>query len=74
VKRDWRRRGVATALKRAQMAAAKRAGFRRLVTGSEERNVPMRNLNAKLGYLPEPSQSQVILRGPADVRSRRGHD
>jgi len=31
-RRDWRRRGVATALKRAEIAAAKRAGFRRLVT------------------------------------------
>ncbi len=63
VKRDWRRRGVATALKHAQIAAAKRAGFRRLVTGSEERNTPMRNLNSKLGYKPEPSLSVVVLRG-----------
>jgi GNAT superfamily N-acetyltransferase len=65
VRREWRRRGVATALKRAQIAAAKRAGFRRLVTGSEERNLPMRALNAKLGYRPEPSLSTVVLRGPA---------
>ena len=72
VKRDWRRRGIATALKQAQIAAAKQAGFRRLVTESEERNIPMRNLNAKLGYRPEPSLSVVVLRGPADVRLRRG--
>ena len=65
VARDWRRRGVATALKHAQIAKAKRAGFRRLVTSSEERNAPMRNLNAKLGYRPEPSLSTVVLRGPA---------
>jgi len=64
VKRAWRRRGVATALKRAQIAAAKERGFRRLVTGSEERNAPMRNLNAKLGFRPEPSLSTVELRGP----------
>jgi GNAT superfamily N-acetyltransferase len=64
VKRAWRRRGVATALKRAQMAAAKDAGFRRLVTESETRNVPMRTLNEQLGYRPEPSLSTVVLRGP----------
>jgi mycothiol synthase len=74
VKRTWRRRGVATALKRTQIAAARRAGFRRLVTGSEERNIAMRSLNAKLGYRPEPSLNTVVLRGPADVRSRCGHD
>lgn len=64
VKRAWRRRGIATALKRTQIAAAKEAGFRRLITGSEERNTPMRALNAKLGYEPEPSLNTVILRGP----------
>jgi mycothiol synthase len=74
VKRAWRRRGIATALKLSQIAAAKQAGFRRLVTGSEERNVAMRSLNAKLGYTPEPSLNTVVFRGPADVRSRRGHD
>jgi mycothiol synthase len=74
VKRDWRRRGIATALKQTQIAAAKKAGFRRLVTGSEERNTPMRNLNAKLGYKPEPSLSTVVLRGPADVRLPDGDD
>jgi mycothiol synthase len=74
VKRDWRRRGIATALKQTQIAAAKKAGFRRLVTGSEERNTPMRNLNAKLGYKPEPSLSEVVLRGPADVRLPDGDD
>jgi mycothiol synthase len=74
VARDWRGRGVATALKHAQIAKAKRAGFRRLVTASEERNTPMRNLNAKLGYRPEPSLSTVVLRGPADVRLPHGDD
>jgi GNAT superfamily N-acetyltransferase len=74
VRRAWRRRGIATALKRTQIAAAREAGFRRLITGSEERNVPMRTLNAKLGYKPEPSLNTVVLRGPADVRSERGHD
>src|SRR5215213_9042723 len=63
-RRDWRRRGVATALKQAEIAAAKRAGFRRLVTESEERNVPMRNLNEKLGFVPAPEWSMVVMQGP----------
>jgi len=74
VARSWRRRGVATALKQAQIAAAKNAGFKRLVTASEERNAPMRNLNEKLGYRPEPTLSTVVLRGPADVRLPHGDD
>lgn len=64
VKRTWRRRGVATALKHAQIQAAKREGYRRLFTGSEERNLPMRSLNEKLGYKPEPSLSTLFVRGP----------
>ena len=72
VRRAWRRRGIATALKRTQIAAAKLAGFERLITGSEERNLPMRTLNAKLGYRPEPSRSTLTMRGPADVRFEHG--
>jgi GNAT superfamily N-acetyltransferase len=64
VRRDWRRRGVATALKRTQIAKAKQLGFDRLVTESEERNDPMRLLNVKLGYQPEASLSTVVLLGP----------
>jgi mycothiol synthase len=64
VKRAWRRRGVATALKRALIAAARDRGHRRLVTESETRNVPMRSLNEKLGYRPAPELSVVVLRGP----------
>lgn len=64
VKRAWRGQGVATALKRSQIAAAKKRGVKRLVTESAERNTPMRRLNEKLGYRPEPSLSTVVLRGP----------
>jgi GNAT superfamily N-acetyltransferase len=63
-RRDWRRRGVASALKRAEIAAAKRAGFKRLLTESEERNEPMRRLNEKLGYVPAPEWSMVVMQGP----------
>ncbi len=68
VKREWRRRGIATALKQTQIAAAKERGFKRLVTESEERNEAMRNLNLKLGYRPEPGLSTVMLRGPLVLR------
>jgi mycothiol synthase len=74
VRRAWRRRGIATALKRTQIAAAKRAGFERLITGSEERNVPMRSLNAALGYRPEPSRSTLTMRGPANSRLTRASE
>jgi GNAT superfamily N-acetyltransferase len=73
VRRAWRRRGIATALKRTQISAAKHAGFERLITGSEERNLPMQTLNAKLGYQPEPSRSTLTMRGPTDVRLQHGH-
>jgi GNAT superfamily N-acetyltransferase len=63
-RRNWRRRGVAAALKRAEIAAAKSAGFRRLLTESEERNEPMRRLNLKLGFVPAPEHSTVVMRGP----------
>jgi GNAT superfamily N-acetyltransferase len=62
VRRGWRRRGVATAIKRAQIRAAKAAGLTSLTTFSEERNGPMRALNQKLGY--RPLADQVRLRGP----------
>jgi GNAT superfamily N-acetyltransferase len=63
-RRDWRRRGVASALKRAEIAAAKAAGLSRLLTESEERNEPMRKLNEKLGYVPAPEWSTVVMQGP----------
>jgi mycothiol synthase len=62
VARAWRGRGVAVALKRSQIEAARRLGLRRLMTESEERNEPMRRLNEKLGYRPVPGM--IALQGP----------
>jgi mycothiol synthase len=62
VRSAWRRRGVATAIKRAQIEAAKAAGITSLTTFSEKRNIPMRTLNERLGYRPLPDQ--LRLRGP----------
>jgi mycothiol synthase len=63
-RRDWRRRGVATALKCAEIEAAKESGFERLFTESDEDNEPMRRLNEKLGFVPKPEWSTVVMRGP----------
>lgn len=65
VSRAWRGQGVARALKRSQIEAARRLGLRRLMTESEERNLPMRRLNDKLGYRPVPGM--IALRGPLPV-------
>jgi len=62
VLRAWRRRGIAGALKRAEIAWAKENGYARLVTGNEERNEPIRTLNAQYGYELEPGT--VTVRGP----------
>ena len=68
VRRAWRGRGIASALKRAQIAAARAAGFRRLVTENELRNDPIRRLNDRLGYVPVGET--IFLRGPAAIRRR----
>jgi GNAT superfamily N-acetyltransferase len=61
-KRAWRGRGVARALKQAQIAWAKEAGYERLETSNEERNEPIRRLNAAFGY--RPSGERILFRGP----------
>jgi GNAT superfamily N-acetyltransferase len=62
VLRAWRGRGVAGALKRAQLAWAKANGFERLETANETRNAPIQRLNEQLGY--RPFAERVLLRGP----------
>jgi mycothiol synthase len=63
VKRSWRGRGIAAALKRAEIAWAKENGYTRLETFNEERNEPIRRLNERHGYRPTPGQ--IIVRGQA---------
>jgi predicted GNAT superfamily acetyltransferase len=62
VKRAWRKRGVARALKVTQIHWAKANGYEELRTTNDERNAPMRGLNAELGY--RPSIGRIFLRGP----------
>jgi mycothiol synthase len=62
VRRDWRRRGVATALKREQIARARAAGVERIFTTNDETNTAMRGVNARLGYQPTPAH--IVVKGP----------
>jgi RimJ/RimL family protein N-acetyltransferase len=62
VARSARGRGVALALKQAQIAAAKESGFETLRTTNDLGNVPMRRVNEKLGY--ERRTEWVHLGGP----------
>jgi GNAT superfamily N-acetyltransferase len=62
VKRPWRGRGVATALKTAQIRWAKERGLVRLRADNERRNEPMLHVNQRLGY--RTAAGRATLRGP----------
>jgi GNAT superfamily N-acetyltransferase len=62
VKRAWRGRGIARALKSAQIEWARRNGYERLVTRNEERNAPIKRLNEEFGY--RPAGARILMRGP----------
>jgi mycothiol synthase len=50
VARDWRRCGLARALKQRELAWAAENGIREVITWTQERNEAMRKVNEKLGY------------------------
>ena len=56
VRRAWRGRGIAAALKRTQIAWAKNEGYTSLQTSNEVRNEPIRRLNERHGYVVEPGR------------------
>ena len=62
VKRAWRRRGIARALKATQINWAIANGFTELHTRNEERNEPIRRLNDSFGY--RPGIGRIYLVGP----------
>ena len=62
VKRAWRGRGVARALKATQIGWAKANGFEELRTRNDERNAPIRHLNLEFGYLP--AIGRIYVQGP----------
>jgi len=54
VRRAFRGRGIAGALKRAEIAWAKQAGYEVLETVNDVRNEPIRRLNERHGYTVQP--------------------
>ena len=62
VRRAYRGRGIATALKRATIAWAVEHGLEALDTGNDEDNAAMRAVNLALGYRPVPDW--IGLQGP----------
>ncbi len=62
VARDARGRGVAGAIKRAQIRWAKEHGITTLRTATEVRLDSMRALNRRFGYVP--LYEEIVLRGP----------
>jgi mycothiol synthase len=63
VKPSHRRRGIATALKRAQVAWAVEHGYREISSTMVEGNDGMRAVNARLGYRELPGW--IVVEGPA---------
>lgn len=61
VRRSWRGRGIASALKQAQIAWAREAGYEWIQTTNDEPNATMRGINERLGY--EPVAGFVFVRG-----------
>jgi GNAT superfamily N-acetyltransferase len=63
VKRAWRGRGIAGALKAAEINWALDNGYTELHTSNEERNAPIQRLNAHLGYRPRVERIHLV--GPS---------
>ena len=63
VRRAYRGRGIARALKLTTIAWAIRNGLEALESGNDEDNAAMRTLNGRLGYQPLPDA--LTMRGPA---------
>ena len=53
--REWRRRGIARALKAAALLRAREAGVRVMLTANDGTNIPMLRLNQWMGYAPLPA-------------------
>ena len=53
--RDYRRRGIALALKLHGIAHAKEQGYKKIRTMNESTNRPMLNINERLGFEKRPA-------------------
>jgi len=54
-RRSHRRKGIATVLKRTEIAWAAENGYRELITFTQDRNEGMQAINLGLGYMPQPA-------------------
>jgi mycothiol synthase len=70
VKRAWRGRGIAGALKAAEINWALDNGYTELHTSNEERNAPIQRLNARLGYRARVERIHLV--GPLIGSQARG--
>jgi RimJ/RimL family protein N-acetyltransferase len=68
VRRDWRRRGLASALKRAELAWAAANRIHEIVTWTQRGNDAMRAANERLGYVYR--SVSVDVRGPIPLQQR----
>ena len=59
VARSDRGRGLALAMKLRAIAALRAAGATHFGTSNDAGNAPMRGINARLGYVPDPPVTQV---------------
>lgn len=60
VRKDYRGRGIAKALKLISIKAAKNEGAHTMTTDSEENNAPMQHINRSLGYKPGNGHYRII--------------
>jgi mycothiol synthase len=62
VRHSHRRRGLAIALKRAQIAWAAEHGYSEILTSTVAGNDAMRGVNERLGY--RPFREEIVVEGP----------
>jgi GNAT superfamily N-acetyltransferase len=69
VRRDWRGRGVASALKRTALRFAAANGLREVYTWTQRGNEDMRRLNDHLGYVTR--SESITVRAPLPLEEPR---
>jgi GNAT superfamily N-acetyltransferase len=72
VEREYRGRGLATALKLLAVRCARRYGAAYLRTNNDSQNAPMLAVNRKLGFVPEPGKYLLVCRAVGGVGAGAG--